>query len=285
HVSYGSADGFSEPKHITDRAGNRMVMDMYFSHEESAWISTGNAHCTSAAAFDWDNDGDFDLLLGDYSEGRLMLRTNTGSNAEPSFATENTPVTIGDTPFLVPTGMSAPHLVDWDGDGLTDILAGGMQEGSVYFYRNTGAEDAPAFAPPVTLLKPEGMPKVKTEPNSGAYVSAHDMDGDGDLDLLVGGYAVWSPEREPLNEEETARLEALWAEQMALSEKVDAEFNKIAEQAGADGEKLAELINTVWQENQVVQQAMQRMQEIRPEIAELEGEPLREAGVWMYERK
>jgi hypothetical protein len=42
-------------------------------------------------------------------------------------------------------GHSAPLLVDWDGDGLKDLLVGQFGGGKLRIYRNTGKKDAPAF--------------------------------------------------------------------------------------------------------------------------------------------
>ncbi|GAB4548973.1 MAG: hypothetical protein Tsb0013_09930 [Phycisphaerales bacterium] len=285
HVSYGSAIGFSEPTHVLDRDGNRMVMGMYFDQDNGGWTMDEGGHCTSAAAFDWDADGDFDLLMGDYNQGLLMLRLNEGTNEKPAFATQNTQVMIGEEPFKVKGGMSAPQLIDWDGDGLTDIITGGMQEGGVYLYRNTGKKGAPEFAPPITLLEAEAMPTVKTEPNSGCYVFAHDLDDDGDLDLLVGGYAVWTPEREPLTPEQEERLKELKDELESLNTKIDEVFAAVQEQAGDDYEKLAELMDALWEDNEELGTIMQLAQDHMSEIAQLEGQPERSAGVWMYRRK
>ena len=284
-VSYGSDNGFAEPKHITDRAGNRMVMEMYFTHDTGSWSGTSGSHCISTVAFDWDNDGDFDLLLGDYKEGRLMLRVNEGSEKEPAFATENTPVMIGDQPFKVKGGMSAPQLVDWDGDGLTDIVTGSMQQGGVFFYRNTGKTGAPEFANPVTLLGPEAILSEKSEPTLGMYAFAHDMDDDGDLDLLVGGYAVWTPEREPLTQEQTAHLEKLKAELDALLPEANTIYEALAKEIGDDQEQLAKLKDEPWEFSDELGTMFVRMQELWTEIAELEIEPVRGAGVWVYRRK
>ncbi|KAF0243587.1 MAG: hypothetical protein FD180_3235 [Planctomycetota bacterium] len=42
-------------------------------------------------------------------------------------------------------GHSAPLFVDWDGDGLKDLLVGQFGAGKLRIYRNTGKKDAPAF--------------------------------------------------------------------------------------------------------------------------------------------
>ena len=52
-------------------------------------------------------------------------------------------------------------------------------------------------------------------PDAGLYADAVDYDGDGDLDLVVGGYSMWTPPARELNAEEkatVARLKKLQAE-------------------------------------------------------------------------
>jgi len=283
HVALGSAKGFTKPTHILDRDGNRMRLEMFWDYKKEMWNS-GEGQCTSAVAFDWDADGDYDILLGDYKKGHLALRINEGTNTQPAFSTKNKKVMIGDKPFTVKGGMSAPQLIDWDGDGLTDILTGGMKEGGVYLYRNTGEIGKPAFAPAKTIVKSDTSMMKKGAPNNGIYAFAHDVDEDGDLDLLVGGYSTWSPDRKPLTDDQKQRLEDLKAELDAVNTKVMAIFESAEKEAAGDAEKQQELIQAIV-EGDEYQALMAKMQPTWQEIAKLEGQPQREAGVWFYRRK
>ncbi len=283
HVALGSAEGFTKPTHILDRDGNRMILEMYWDHTADTW-NMGDEHCTSAAAFDWDADGDFDILLGDYNKGHLAVRINEGTNEKPAFSTNNTPVRVGDEPFAVKGGMSAPQLIDWDGDGLTDILTGGMKEGGVYFYRNTGELGKPAFAPAETIVESDVSLKEKSGPNNGCYPFAHDVDGDGDLDLLVGGYSTWHPDQEPLTDEQKQRLATLKEESDLINAKMMALWQSAEKEANGDDEKQQELIQKIVESDEY--QAMsKKMQPVWQEIASLEGQPNRDAGIWFYRRK
>jgi hypothetical protein len=46
---------------------------------------------------------------------------------------------------LVVNYMSDPFMVDWDGDGVKDLLVGQYTYGKVRFYKNTGTNEAPVF--------------------------------------------------------------------------------------------------------------------------------------------
>ncbi len=221
----GTEAGFGEPERILDAQGRHVLLSQFWNRETKEWDETDRSprgrrnpddHCISVVAFDWDDDGDLDLLLG-AKEGRLYLQRNEGKPGAPSFTGVNEPL----DGFEVPGGLTAPRLVDWDGDGLTDLLCGSFDDG-VFLYRNAGARGAPSFGPPVALVEPPAveLPQEPLGPASGFYAEAVDYDGDGDLDLLVGGESKWQREGRALTEEERRRAEELEAEIEAL----DTEF-------------------------------------------------------------
>jgi hypothetical protein len=77
-------------------------------------------------------------------------------------------------------------VVDFDGDGIPDILSGSWP-GELYFFRGQGKGK---FAAPEELKDKDGQ-IIKT--GSASTVFAHDWNGDGRLDLVVGSIEghVW----------------------------------------------------------------------------------------------
>ena len=213
-VSLGSKEGFAQPAHIKDKEGKRIILSYYWDYDARKWtdyeeggITGSKAHCISAVAFDWNGDGALDLLLGDRNGG-LWLQLNEGSSKEPKFSGASTPVMIGDKPLNAGGKMTAPVLVDWDKDGLTDLVVGtfqaskpgatgGVEGGGVKWFRNAGKKGAPAFEEAKVLIPGVSRAKLESEParpDQGLYVSVTDYNGDGKLDLIVGGYSTWKAE-------------------------------------------------------------------------------------------
>lgn len=130
-------------------------------------------------AGDLDNDGDYDLIAATYY-GTINYFENTGTAEVPAFGA---PV---QNPFGItlpaPAVVIIPTFTDIDQDGDLDILFQNYYfETGLNYWENTGTPEAPAFAAPTP--QPFGFPG-----NFGVYVATPttgDLDGDGDVDIMV----------------------------------------------------------------------------------------------------
>ena len=144
---------------------------------KSSWdATTGDGGATPAFA-DIDNDGDYDLFIGEGPTGNTSAYENTGSASSPTWIRNSS----WDGPTLTLDGAGAkPALADLDNDGDYDLLIyeAANDTGPSYAYENTGGASSPTW----TRKSSWDGPNV----GRGATPDFADLDGDGDYDLLVG---------------------------------------------------------------------------------------------------
>ncbi len=129
---------------------------------------------------DWDNDGLFDLLIGEH-QGRVSLYLNDGTASAPHFSARNYVMDGGSN--LDVGFMSAVTWTDLDNDTLPDLVLGN-DEGALYFFKNQGAPGAPVFSGSEHLT-------VGGDPIDLVCYSRPfpvDWDNDGDVDIVTGHY-------------------------------------------------------------------------------------------------
>ena len=136
------------------------------------------------ALADFDNDGDVDLFIGDYS-GRLSYYQNTaGIGVPPNFVLLSDYATTGTFLYQIDIGScAAPFVVDIDRDGLKDLIVGGYN-GTLTYFRNTSTSSTNLS---LTLVKSNWGGVKVVEPN---YVNGLAMpciyDDAGTYKVLIG---------------------------------------------------------------------------------------------------
>ncbi len=161
-------------------------------------------------AFDWDGDGDLDLLAGN-TAGRIGFFENlSGPGVDhPRWAAPRLMEAAGTViriqagtngsvqgPAEAKWGYTTLSVADWDGDGLPDLVVNSIL-GRVQWFRNTGTRNAPmlAAAAPVEVAWDGPQPALSygwMRPEGDALLTqwrttpvASDWNGDGLTDLVM----------------------------------------------------------------------------------------------------
>ncbi len=241
YIFYGNEDGsLKKPEIICNKKGEKIMLGSYWDDDKKKWIDyrKGFSNLTMMKAIDWDEDGDYDLILSSHPHGRphegvgIQLVINEGTKNNPVFSTVQKMVI--NTPYHV-----ANAFTDWDGDGLWDIIAtvGEYKEATgIFWYKNKGTKGAPKFDKAQTIFSKEGFDKATAMNLYGAYVSAADYNNDGKVDLIIGTSASKDI---PLNltESQIKRRDELKKELDKYNTKRNKIFEKYTKKYKNDSEK------------------------------------------------
>ena len=143
----------------------------------------GSLHGANSMAFaDIDQDGDLDFFWGDFFERGVLFVENTGSCSEPILRTDPLPFVVDDT--IATSGYNVPVLEDVDSDGDLDLFVGVLGGAfnpnltttrNFHFYEQVDGE---------FIHRTERF-VYTIDVGSESIPSFADLDGDGDLDMLV----------------------------------------------------------------------------------------------------
>lgn len=129
---------------------------------------------------DIDNDGDFDLFIGD-DQGRVKFYKNIGTDEEPNLLEEQ----IGEENPLNNIhieGKVFPEFVDIDGDLDLDVFLGAKNK--IIFCKNTGSVSSPIFIQQSGENNP--LLSIASVGNRSYFPSFIDIDFDNDIDVFIG---------------------------------------------------------------------------------------------------
>ncbi len=138
---------------------------------------------------DWDEDGRKDLLVG-VSDGTVRIYLNITDNNNPSFdAGKNLKVGPDGAVDLDVGKRPTPVVVDWNNDGMLDIVSGAW-DGNIHVFYNCGCGGSvpprftTTFTPLGLIVQESGRDLLVPSTRSSPVVM--DFDGDGKKDLLTG---------------------------------------------------------------------------------------------------
>lgn len=190
-----SGSWFGDIYYFANKAGTDFALEGRRHAVDPQGIALRNplAGCYTLAYPGLSGAGD-DIIAG--GEGALYHYKFTGGFDKQGRPVYERPVPVLQSEAELFAGtLAVPTIVDWDGDGALDIVAGNS-EGRILFFRNLGTSRAPALAPGVALSA--GGREIHIQPGykgdiqgpgeaRWGYVSPNvfDWNGDGLPDILA----------------------------------------------------------------------------------------------------
>ena len=251
---------------------------------------------------DWDGDGDYDMVVG-FIQGPVKLYLNNGKMA----FTERGKLTASGK--VISESDGGPCVVDWDGDGMLDLLMG-SGEGGVQFYRGktrgsldlaTGVKvvDAGTHGWQARASDPSGRhPFVPFEPGVRTKPFAADWNDDGKLDLLVGDYISVKPQPRKLIATEQNELKRIDARTKVLEQRSRTTYERVQAKAfrsigkkpsqrltAAESRKYSAAFSKLMREDKEYQAFLKEWSQLYARRSRLEPQSEGTGFVWVYLRK
>lgn len=189
-------DGFTYFENIGTRKNPKYATGFKLNGEDGAPLLM-HLQMIVPTAFDWDGDGDQDLIVGD-EDGRVALVEHTGAvqNGSPVF---KQPVYFQQEADTLKFGaLATPYAHDWDKDGDEDIVCGNTA-GNIAVFSNLDGKGTQWSAP--ELVKVGDQPfRIMAGPNGSIQgpaeakwgyttLSVADWDGNGHDDIIYN--SIW----------------------------------------------------------------------------------------------
>lgn len=145
-------------------------------------------------AYDFNNNGIMDLLIGDVDFPQLFLLENGGTADSAYIIRQDTLFPSADKPIRL-YSMPAPALIDVNFDGLLDLVVSPFDpsldkaenKNSVWVYHNVGTNEVPEFE----FITDNFIQGESIDFGGGAYPVLADINGNGLLDMMVGNWGEY----------------------------------------------------------------------------------------------
>jgi hypothetical protein len=198
-------DGFTYFQNVGTRTAPRYTTGVRLKNDRGEPLSM-ELQMIVPVAFDWDCDGDADLIVGD-EDGRVAWVENTGGFSGDRLPVFRDPVYFQQQADTLKCGaLATPVGVDWDGDGDQDILSGNTA-GYLEFFENLSGPgiESPKWDRPKRLQVDGKTFRVMAGANGSIQgpaeakwgyttFSVADWDLDGRQDIVLNsilGEVVW----------------------------------------------------------------------------------------------
>src|SRR3989442_500306 len=185
-IALGDVDRDGDPDLIGGNNGteNRLYLNQGFNATPHAWlgfavgtnVGSETDPTTAVALGDVDGDHDLDLIVGNRNAvNRLYLNNGTGSFS-----------LAGTSPFPAPRATTSLAVADVNGDGPLDLVVGNDAQAS-QLYLNARIQ---LVAGTPTWQGFGAALSITTDADATTSLALGDVDGDADLDLVVGNNGV-----------------------------------------------------------------------------------------------